>query len=363
MPLQALAPDQRAVVQLVLQRERSYAQIAELLSISEDAVRARAHAGLSALAPDVELPADKLGQVADFLLGQQNGKPRQATRRMLRSSNGAREWAETVRAQLVDVSGATVPELPAKAAAKAKEAPATEEKPAADEARLDGSRAIPRRERSGRAHAGRARSAPAPAPGQAAGPLGRRPDDRGLGSRRRGGGLLPSRRRGADRSRPARHRRRRAPAVRLQRRRRREDGRQRQGHAHADRRRRAAHPGRPDQPQRHRRCREGEGRVRALPAGPAAARLRAPGAGHAGDAEGLEVRALALRPRHPRQVDRRRPGRRQGRACSRSRDRARTTRPSRRTSASYRQILVTQNKGSGRKRPGTVLVRGNVPQA
>ena len=138
MPLQALAPDQRAVVQLVLQRDRSYAQIAELLSISEDAVRARAHAGLSALAPDVELPADKLGQVADFLLGQQNGKPRQATRRMLRSSNGAREWAETVRAQLVDVGGATVPELPAKPAAKgkaaAKEAPATEEKPAAEEA-------------------------------------------------------------------------------------------------------------------------------------------------------------------------------------------------------------------------------------
>jgi hypothetical protein len=131
MPLHALAPDQRAVVQLVLQRERSYAQIAELLSISEDAVRARAHAGLSALAPEVELPADKLAQVADFLLGQQNGKPRQATRRMLRSSNGAREWAETVRAQLVDVGGATVPELPAQAAAKGK---AAEEAPAAEEA-------------------------------------------------------------------------------------------------------------------------------------------------------------------------------------------------------------------------------------
>ena len=106
MPLQTLPPDQRAVVQLVLQRERSYAQIAELLSISEEAVRARAHAGLSALAPDVELPADKLAQIADFLLGQQNGKPRQATRRLLRSSNGAREWAETVRAQLEDVGGA-----------------------------------------------------------------------------------------------------------------------------------------------------------------------------------------------------------------------------------------------------------------
>ena len=137
MPLHALPPDQRAVVQLVLQRERSYAQIAELLSISEDAVRARAHAGLSALAPEVELPADKVAQVADFLLGQQNGKPRQATRRMLRSSNGAREWAETVRAQLVDVGGATLPELPAKAAAKGKaaeEAPAREEAPAPEEA-------------------------------------------------------------------------------------------------------------------------------------------------------------------------------------------------------------------------------------
>src|SRR5215210_532921 len=113
MPLDALAPDQRAVVQLVLQRERSYAQIAELLNISEDAVRARAHAGLSALAPDAELPADKLAQIADFLLGQQNGKPRQATRRLLRSSNGAREWAETVRAQLEDVGG-PLPDLPAR---------------------------------------------------------------------------------------------------------------------------------------------------------------------------------------------------------------------------------------------------------
>ena len=115
MPLAALAPDQRAVVQLVLQRERSYAQIAELLNISEDAVRARAHAGLAALAPDVELPAEKVAQIADFLLGQQNGKPRQATRRMLRSSGGARAWAETVRAELEDLGGA-LPDLPAPAA-------------------------------------------------------------------------------------------------------------------------------------------------------------------------------------------------------------------------------------------------------
>src|SRR5215208_7900730 len=111
MPLDALAPDQRAVVQLILQRDRSYAQISELLKISEDAVRARAHAGLSSLAPEVELPADKITQIADFLLGQQNGKPRQATRKLLREDEGARTWAESVREHLEDVGD--VPDLPA----------------------------------------------------------------------------------------------------------------------------------------------------------------------------------------------------------------------------------------------------------
>src|SRR3954462_6113556 len=112
MPLDALAPDQRAVVQLVLQRERSYAQIAELLKISEDAVRARAHAGLTALAPGVELPADKVAQIADFLLGQQNGKPRQATRRLLRGKEAPGAWAGGGGAELADLGGA-LPDLPA----------------------------------------------------------------------------------------------------------------------------------------------------------------------------------------------------------------------------------------------------------
>jgi hypothetical protein len=122
MPLDALAPDQRAVVQLILQRDRSYAQIAELLKISEDAVRARAHAGLSALAPEVELPADKIAQIADFLLGQQNGKPRQSTRKLLRDDVAAREWAETVRDSLADVG--EVPDLPAGAEMPVEEEPA-----------------------------------------------------------------------------------------------------------------------------------------------------------------------------------------------------------------------------------------------
>ena len=126
MTLDALAPDQRAVVQLVLQRGRSYEQIADLLKISEDAVRARAHAGLSALAGDVELPADKVAQVADYLLGQQNGTPREETVALLRGNGAAREWAATVREGLAPLGD--VPELPAAAAAKT-ERPAPRPRP------------------------------------------------------------------------------------------------------------------------------------------------------------------------------------------------------------------------------------------
>jgi hypothetical protein len=85
-------------------------------------VRARAHAGLSALAPEVELPADEIAQIADFLLGQQNGKPRQSTRKLLRDDAAARAWAETVRGSLEDVG--EVPDLPAGAEQPVEEEPA-----------------------------------------------------------------------------------------------------------------------------------------------------------------------------------------------------------------------------------------------
>ena len=48
--LDRLPPDQRAVLSLVLDRGKSYAEVAELLGIPEGAVRDRAHAALDALA-------------------------------------------------------------------------------------------------------------------------------------------------------------------------------------------------------------------------------------------------------------------------------------------------------------------------
>ena len=55
-PLDALAPDQRAVIALVLQQGRSYEDIAGMLGLPVAGVRARAHAGLRSLAPDNALP-------------------------------------------------------------------------------------------------------------------------------------------------------------------------------------------------------------------------------------------------------------------------------------------------------------------
>ncbi|HEX4838738.1 MAG TPA: sigma factor-like helix-turn-helix DNA-binding protein, partial [Solirubrobacteraceae bacterium] len=50
--LDRLPPDQRAVLSLVLDRGKSYGQVAEMLAIPESAVRDRAHAALDALASD-----------------------------------------------------------------------------------------------------------------------------------------------------------------------------------------------------------------------------------------------------------------------------------------------------------------------
>ncbi len=54
--LDRLPPDQRAVLSLVLDRGKSYAEVAELLGIPENTVRDRAHMALDALAEDVAAP-------------------------------------------------------------------------------------------------------------------------------------------------------------------------------------------------------------------------------------------------------------------------------------------------------------------
>src|SRR5918992_819260 len=111
-PLEPLAPDQRAVVALVLQQGRSYDEIAALLGIEVDAVRARAHDGLAALAPSNGLPGEITAPLADYLLGQQGDADAEATRGLLAESAPARAWASGVAERLAGVAKAPLPEIP-----------------------------------------------------------------------------------------------------------------------------------------------------------------------------------------------------------------------------------------------------------
>jgi Anti-sigma-K factor rskA len=97
----------------VLQQGRSYDEIAALLGMPVDAVRARAQAGLAALARDDGLPAEVTGPVADYLLGQQADADAEATRGLLAESESARAWAGDVAARLEGVAPGRLAEVPA----------------------------------------------------------------------------------------------------------------------------------------------------------------------------------------------------------------------------------------------------------
>ena len=68
--LDSLPADQRAVLQLVLQRGHSYDEIAKLLSIDRAAVRDRALSALDALGPQTGVPSEQRALITDYLLGQ-----------------------------------------------------------------------------------------------------------------------------------------------------------------------------------------------------------------------------------------------------------------------------------------------------
>ncbi|HWK18761.1 MAG TPA: sigma factor-like helix-turn-helix DNA-binding protein, partial [Solirubrobacteraceae bacterium] len=101
----SLPPDQRAVLQLVLQRGRSYDDIAELLSIDRAAVRQRALAALDALGPQTRLAPERRALITDYLLGQLPGPVSDDTRNSLAGSAGERAWARVVASELAPLAG------------------------------------------------------------------------------------------------------------------------------------------------------------------------------------------------------------------------------------------------------------------
>jgi Sigma-70, region 4 len=109
----SLPPDQRAVLQLVLQRGRSYDDIATLLSIDRAAVRQRALAGLDALGPQTRLAPERRSLITDYLLGQLPGPVCDDTRNSLAGSAGERAWARVVASELAPLATQGLPEIPA----------------------------------------------------------------------------------------------------------------------------------------------------------------------------------------------------------------------------------------------------------
>jgi hypothetical protein len=122
-PLDTLAPDQRAVLELVLRQGRSYGELSELLAIPDRDVRARADAGLRALTGEAGAGVDT-GRIADWLLGQQPDAEAERTRAAVARNAAAREWAAVAADRLRALGGAAVPDVPeAEAAPRARPRP------------------------------------------------------------------------------------------------------------------------------------------------------------------------------------------------------------------------------------------------
>src|ERR671910_2928337 len=102
-PLAALAPDQRAVLELLLRQGRDYAELSELLGLPEAGVRSRAHSALATLAPDRPAPVGEDGAVADWILGQQDASEASGTREAIARTPAWRAWAAEVTDGLADL--------------------------------------------------------------------------------------------------------------------------------------------------------------------------------------------------------------------------------------------------------------------
>lgn len=110
--LENLPADQRAVLQLVLKRGRTYDEIARLLSIDRAAVRARALAAFDALGPQTRVPPERRALITDYLLGQLPPRVRTVTRDRLAESAIERAWARVLSAELAPVANGPLPDIP-----------------------------------------------------------------------------------------------------------------------------------------------------------------------------------------------------------------------------------------------------------
>lgn len=110
--LDSLPADQRAVLELVLKRGRTYDQIAQMLSIDRAGVRERALAAFDALGPQTRVAPERRALITDYLLGQLPSKVSEDTRQRLGQSASERAWARVLASELEPIAASPLPEIP-----------------------------------------------------------------------------------------------------------------------------------------------------------------------------------------------------------------------------------------------------------
>src|SRR5919198_5519474 len=109
-----LSAEQRAIIELVLQRGKSYDELADMLAMPQGRVRELARDALVSLSPLTSRGVDDewRGQLADYVLGQQTGPESTATRGHLRRSEAARAWARSLLDSLDTLYSNGMPQVP-----------------------------------------------------------------------------------------------------------------------------------------------------------------------------------------------------------------------------------------------------------
>jgi hypothetical protein len=111
-----LPADQRAIIELLLKRKRTYDALSDMLDMPASRVRELARDALTELAPNSarRVDPDWQAQVADYALGQQSGPESQATQGHLKRSEPARAWLLSIMDSLDQFyTNGTRPEIPA----------------------------------------------------------------------------------------------------------------------------------------------------------------------------------------------------------------------------------------------------------
>jgi hypothetical protein len=110
--LETLPNDQRAVLELVLRRGRTYDQIATMLGIDRAGVRDRALAALDALGPETPISDERRHLITDYLLSALPRRVAEEVRNLLASSPPERAWARVVASELEPIASSPIPEIP-----------------------------------------------------------------------------------------------------------------------------------------------------------------------------------------------------------------------------------------------------------